>query len=196
MNNYLQLKSTLDLSGGFRGCLSTEKIGCQPIIWPICFRKLQMKNEQECIPVGCVPAAHWPYAAVSLVPGGSPWSGGRVVCLVGGGVGGRLGGLLGPGGGGVVCLVRGWSAWSGGGVSAWFRGGGSPETPPVGRILDTRLWKYYLGPTSLRPVKKWTGDSSLILVNHSVLDLNCFPLKKIITTSDTHRRNSTQFYEW
>ena len=24
--------------------------------------------------------------------------------------------------------------------------------PIVDRILDTRLWKYYLGPTSLRPV--------------------------------------------
>ena len=28
-----------------------------------------------------------------------------------------------------------------------------PDHPPtVNRILDTRLWKYYLGPTSLRPV--------------------------------------------
>ena len=26
--------------------------------------------------------------------------------------------------------------------------------------------------------KKWTGETSLILVNLSVLDLNCFPLKK------------------
>ena len=26
-------------------------------------------------------------------------------------------------------------------------------TPPVDRILDTRFWKYYLAPTSLRAVK-------------------------------------------
>ena len=24
-----------------------------------------MKNKQECIPVGCVPPAHWPYLIVS-----------------------------------------------------------------------------------------------------------------------------------
>ena len=28
----------------------------------------------------------------------------------------------------------------------------TPPPPPVDRILDTRFWKYYLGPTSLRPV--------------------------------------------
>ena len=27
------------------------------------------------------------------------------------------------------------------------------ETPPVNRIIDTRFWKYYLAPTSLRAVK-------------------------------------------
>ena len=74
--------------------------------------------EQECIPVGCVPAARRPYAGVcfpggvSLVPGGSAWS---------------QGGLPGPRG----------SAWSRGclpgpgGVSAWSRGG----LPGLGRGL-------------------------------------------------------------
>ena len=28
-----------------------------------------------------------------------------------------------------------------------------PPPPTVDRILDTRFWKYFLGPTSLRPVK-------------------------------------------
>ena len=28
-----------------------------------------------------------------------------------------------------------------------------PGTPPMDRILDTRFWKYYLAPTSLRVVK-------------------------------------------
>ena len=113
--------------------------------------------KQECIPVGCVPAAHWPYAAVYF-PGG--------VCLVWGGLLLR-GGLPGPGGclpglggspwsagvsawlvRGVSCSRRGLPGWSGGGVSHHAL----RQTPPMDRILDTRLWKYYLGPTSLRPV--------------------------------------------
>ena len=41
--------------------------------------KINYREKQECIPVGCIPAAHWPYAGglVSLpegvsLPGGSP----------------------------------------------------------------------------------------------------------------------------
>ena len=131
--------------------------------------------KQECIPVGCVPATRRPYAGVCFpgeVPGrgGSAWSGGGGLpgpggCLPGPGGSTWSGGCLpGPGG---VCLVQGLSAWSGGcllspGVSAWSWGGVSQHAlrqtpsplspPPVDRILDTRLWKYYLGPTSLRPV--------------------------------------------
>ena len=86
-----------------------------------------IKHGQECIPVGCVPAARWPYAAVCL------WGG----CL-----------LLGvaPGGSALGgCLLQ--------------RDGVSQHAlrqtpPPVDRILGTRLWKYYLGPTSLRPVTR------------------------------------------
>ena len=56
------------------------------------------------------------------------------------------------------CLLPGVSApggvWSGGvcsgGVYSSMHWGRHP--PPVDRILDTHLWKYYLGPTSLRPV--------------------------------------------
>ena len=72
------------------------------------FARSGEKYKQECIPVGCVPAARRPYAGVCF-RGGLP---------------GPEGGLPGPGGsawsGG--CLLRGgfWyregSAWSGGGL--------------------------------------------------------------------------------
>ena len=102
-------------------------------------------TQQECIPVGCVPAARRPYAGVCfpgggvcLVQGGClPGLGEGGVCLVQGGLPGPggwgclpgLGGLPGWGG---VCLVRG-SAWSGG--VCLVRGVGIPacieaEPPP------------------------------------------------------------------
>ena len=106
--------------------------------------------QQECIPVGCVPAARRPYACVCFPGGGvSAWSGGGVCLLRGvGGVGWCLlpgGGCL-PGWGvsapGGVCLVWGVSAWSGG-VSA--PGGGCipacteadtlPPPPPLTEFL-------------------------------------------------------------
>ena len=49
-----------------------------------------------------------------------------------------------------------------GGLLAWgvsltgespLPGGGSGRSPLMDRILDTRYWKYYLAPTSLRAVK-------------------------------------------
>ena len=59
-------------------------------------------TKQECIPVGCVPAARRPYAGVCFR--GGVWSGG---CLLWGGVsapgGSALGGCLLQGG----CLVQG-----------------------------------------------------------------------------------------
>ena len=113
--------------------------------------------ELECIPVGCVPAARRPYAWVCFPGGCLPGPGG---CLPGPGV--CSGGVCLVWGG--VCLVWGVSAWSGG-VSAWS-GGCIPACteadtlpPSVDRILDTRLWKYYLGPTSLRPVTRDTWDA-------------------------------------
>ena len=54
-----------------------------------------MSKEQECIPVGCVPADRWPYCGVCspgggyLVPGGCTWS--REVNLVWGDVPGPRG---------------------------------------------------------------------------------------------------------
>ena len=80
--------------------------------------------KQECIPVGCVPAAHWPYAAVYF-PGG--------VCLVWGGLLLR-GGLPGPGG----CLPGlGGSPWSAGGVCLAGPGG---LLLPEGSAWLVRRW--------------------------------------------------------
>ena len=100
--------------------------------------------EQEYIPVGCVPAAHWPYAAVCFLG-----------CLVLGGFS-LAGGVL-PGRGGVL-PGRGGSPWRGvvfpgGGVVLPGRGGGFSllETPPVNRMTD-RCKNITLATTSLRPV--------------------------------------------
>ena len=105
----------------------------------LCFRKLHMAfyRQQECIPVGCVPAARRPYAGVCF-PGGSALGG----CLVRGG-GAWSGGVPGPGG---VCTQGGLCS-EGVGIPACTEA----DTPPP-LWTDTRLWKYYLGPTSLRPV--------------------------------------------
>ena len=107
---------------------------------------------QECIPVGCVPTAHWPYAAV-FFPGGG-------VCLVPGGSAWSWGGLPGLGGGSAWSRGEGCSPWSGGfslpgggggGVlPAW--GGPWLETPPVNRITDM-CKNITLATTSLRPLK-------------------------------------------
>ena len=90
-------------------------------------KTIQDKQKQECIPVGCVPAAHWPYAAV-FFPGG--------VCLVLGGSPCQ-GGLPGPGGWGVFSLPGGPAR--------------RPPSPPVNRITDT-CKNITLATTSLRPV--------------------------------------------
>ena len=122
---------------------------------------VKLQNQQECIPVGCVPAARRPYSEVCCSGGGGlVWLGG---CLVWGesglgvsglggvwsGVGGCLvqGGCLLQGGvwsGGCLvqeCLLRG--VWSGR-VSARYPPPGPdqvpprtrPGTPPVNRITD------------------------------------------------------------
>ena len=73
--------------------------------------------------------------------------------FLGGGVS-ALGGCLLPGG----LLQWGVSAPRGRGVYPSMHWGRHPPfPPPVDRILDTRLWKYYLGPTSLRPVMRDVG---------------------------------------
>ena len=71
-------------------------------------------------------------------------------CLLPGGMSAPRGCLL-PGG----CLLL-WGVCSRGSASGW---GVYPSMQwgrhllPVDRILDTRFWKYYLAPTSLRAVK-------------------------------------------
>ena len=113
------------------------------------YQKLKTIVKQECIPVGCVPAARRPYAGVCFPGRGSPWSGG--VCLVLGGSpwsGGFLpgrgvclvwGGLPGPGG---VCLVLG-----GSGIPACTE---ADTLPPVDRHTCKNIT---LATTSLRLVK-------------------------------------------
>ena len=106
---------------------------------------------QECIPVGCVPAARKPYAAVCfpggvcLVRGVYAWSWG--VCLVRGCLPGPEGaawcgegGLPGPRGG--VCLVQG-----GSGIPACTE---ADTLPPCGQTHTCK--NITLATTSLRPV--------------------------------------------
>ena len=84
----------------------------------IMFTALFTGKKQECIPVGCVPAAHWPYAGVCF-PGGM--SGPRGVSASGGCL--LLGGMSAPRG----CLVSEVSAPKG--VSA-----------PGGCLLPGGVW--------------------------------------------------------
>ena len=103
--------------------------------------------KQECIPVGCVPAAHRPYAGVCF------WG-----CVVPGGVcsGGWSRGMSAPGG-----------VWSGGG------GGGIPACTEADPLLWTewmtdRCKNITLATTSLRPVKKQLCDKPRGLLVHMI----------------------------
>ena len=78
------------------------------------FVKLQaLINKQECIPVGCVPAARWPYAGVCSrgvsAPGRVSAPGGVSAprgCLLWGGVCSRGVGVCLGGGGGVPVIIE------------------------------------------------------------------------------------------
>ena len=141
----------VDLWGGTRPPLST--------IFIILCNLWKKYCKQDCIPVGCVLPACWPYLPACSAPGGVPGPGGvcsggvctRGVCSRGDVCTWSWGGLL------QGCLFRGCvcsrvCTWSQGGVcSQW--GVSAPggvylprHSPPVNRILDTRLWKYYLAP--------------------------------------------------
>ena len=61
----------------------------------MCGSHVKVTEKQECIPVGCVPAARWPYTGVCF-PGGGLLPAGLL----------SPGGVLSPGG----CLLRGVSA--------------------------------------------------------------------------------------
>ena len=86
--------------------------------YPAFFFSYKKLFEQECIPVGCVPAARRPYSGVCFPGGGSAWSGG---VLPGRGVVPCSGEGGSPWSGGV-CLVQGGLPWSGGRGSAWSGG--------------------------------------------------------------------------
>ena len=104
---------------------------------PHCFIK------QECIPVECVPAAHWPYAGICFPGGGLqswgvPGPGGvGVGCLVRGGV------CLVQGG---VCLVQGVAAWSGGCMpglgGVCLVQGGLPGLGGVSLVWGVSAWSW------------------------------------------------------
>ena len=113
---------------------------------------LQTKNseQQECIPVGCVPAAQWPYAGICFRGGGvcsrrgSALGGG---CLLPGGV--CYQGVLLLGG---VCSEGGVSALGGvcsqGGVGGCGIPACTQAAPPVNRMTD-RCKNITLATTSL-----------------------------------------------
>ena len=108
------------------------------------FTLSESTSKQECIPVGCVPAAHWPYDGEgespcwgASLPGGSPCQEVGSPCW-----GYPYWGVL-PGGGGLPA----------GGVGVSLLGGGFSllETSPVDRIIDMSK-NITLATTSLRPV--------------------------------------------
>ena len=89
-------------------------------------------NKQECIPVGCLPPTHWPHLVVSggVCVGGTCMAEG---CMAGG-----------------SCMAWWWMTGGVHGSGACMVGRGCVAyTPPMDRILDTRLWKHYLPATSL-----------------------------------------------
>ena len=104
-----------------------------------------------------------------LIPGGLLWGG------CGPGLGGwcawSRGGLL----WGVVCLVQGGCLLLGGVCSRGWVSQHALRQTPLPLWTDTRLWKYYLGPTSLRPVIKfsWVCTNNTLL-EHTVISNFCF----------------------
>ena len=128
-----------------------------------------VSHKQECIPVGCVPAARRPYSRVCFPGGGGEGVG---FCLVWG-----KSFLPVPGG---FLPVPGWGGWvltaQGGRSLVWGVGshcpGGAlpargvlpgpgglslPGDPPVNRITHT-CKNITLATTSLRPVTSTTGN--------------------------------------
>ena len=99
--------------------------------------------KQDCIPVGCVPPARWPYLPACSTAGGDFCSGGW--CLLRGGVCSW----------GRGCLLRGVSAPRGGLLPGGMESQHALRQTPPREQNHTRLWKHNLAPTSLRAVKMW-----------------------------------------
>ena len=100
-------------------------------------RKILKAKKQECIPVGCVPPAHWPYAVAVVsargvrgmhapMPHMPPTTHAPLPCTP-------------P----VTHAPR---------HTPHHARPPCHACPPVDRILDTLFWKYYLAPTSLLAV--------------------------------------------
>ena len=159
------------------------------------FNMPNVEQEQECIPVGCVPAAHWPYAGVCFRGGGVCSRGipkfgvsalGGGVCLLWGGEsalgGSALGGWSAPrggvcSGGNHLCLLQGCLPLEGcvysWGVSA-PRGGVASQhalrqTPPCEQN-DKQVQKYYLGHNFVAAGNDWWGT------DHTYLFTKCYSL--------------------
>ena len=112
------------------------------------------RKKQDCIPVGCVPPAHWPYLPACCVPGGA-WSRGVP----------GLGGAWSRG-----CLVRGVCLVRGGCVPG--PGGWYPSMhwgrPPVNRITN-RCKNITLPQTSFADGKntiQFGTEAQLFIVFH------------------------------
>ena len=123
----------------------------------LCREKPGKNNtEQECIPVGCVPAVRRPYAGVCF-PGGCLVQGGSAPRGVPGLEGYARGGML-PGG----CMVWGcmvWGVYGPGGLVSQQALRQNPP-PPVNRMTN-RCKNITLATTSLRPVKIKQGQKML-----------------------------------
>ena len=122
INSIFKILGSEIFTGWFIGVRPVQGMRVRYFSVPIASECKQFK--QECIPVGCVPAARRPYAGVCFPGGGGVSALGGCLLLVGGGgvLSGPEGGLLqggsGLGGGGI------WSDWclppGGSAVGGWW----------------------------------------------------------------------------
>ena len=155
-------------------------------ILPFLLIKSDKQMQQECIPVGCVPAARRPYTGVCF-PGGCLVQGGVVWCLVqergcllrGCGVWSR-GGLVwgGPGLGGVPgpgwCGPEGCLVWGG---SASVPSGIPPPPPPPCEQNDKQVQKYYLGHNFVAAGNKYWHHSAQFTRGACIPSVVCMGLE-------------------
>ena len=140
------------------------------------------KKQQGCIPVGCVPATHWPYAGVCFLGG----------CLLQGGVCSQ--GVSAPGGvlwGGGVCS---WGCVSAP-VGVYVCSGGvcipactEADTSPVNRITDASK-NITLGPNFIAAGKYLKNTGKLETITGKVRE-SCQSWKVGTTSPKTKHGNS------
>ena len=120
-------------------------------------------NQQDCIPVGCVPPARWSYLlACSVLEGGCLVQGGCLIPERG------LGGVCSqwglPGSGGARSRRGTWSRGVSASGAVCLVQGGSQHALRQTRPCEqnhTRLWKHNLAPTSLWAVITQLYDTSI-----------------------------------